>query len=217
VDFPDSPKTKFLTPKEKAFVNERLSWDRGKDEVHKVTWRTIMEDLQDWKVWSCAWIYFSATLGTYAMGFFLPKILKNSLGFSQAASFLLNGAQDAFAVLVSYLLSWLSDRVKKRGLFVSFQAVMSIVGLTMLAYAKTPATRWVTMVTTSTYLMSTDDAAGLLAHFWGRLAPTQLSLQHWLGKPTIADKDGRERSPALCKSCLGHQEDWRRRTSSDNR
>ena len=70
VDFPDSPKTKFLTDKEKVFVNERLSWDRGRDEEHKVTWQSMWRDLKDWKIWACAWIYFSATIGTYALGEF---------------------------------------------------------------------------------------------------------------------------------------------------
>lgn len=143
VDFPDSPKTKFLSAKEKAFVNERLSWDRGTNEAHKVTWLSIRHDLLDWKVWACAWIYFSATIGTYALGFFLPTILKKSLGFSLAASFVLSGVRDTFAVLVSFTLSWLSDRVKMRGPFVCGQALMSIVGLTMLAYAKEPAPRYV--------------------------------------------------------------------------
>ena len=141
IDFPDSRKTKFLSEKEKAFVNDRLSWDRGINETHKVTWQSIRKDLKDWKVWACAWIYFSATVGTYALGFFLPTILKKSLGFSLAASFVLSGVRDTFAVIVSFSLSWLSDRVKKRGPFVCGQALSSIVGLTMLAYTKAPASR----------------------------------------------------------------------------
>ena len=141
IDFPDSPKTKFLSEKEKAFVNDRLSWDRGVNETHKVTCQSIREDLKDWKVWACAWIYFSATVGTYALGFFLPTILKKSLGFSTVASFCLSGVRDTFAVIVSFVLSWWSDRVKKRGPFVCGQALTSIVGLTLLAYTKAPASR----------------------------------------------------------------------------
>jgi len=97
--------------------------------------------LKDWKVWACAWIYFSATIGTYALGFFLPTILKKSLGFSLAASFVLSGVRDTFAVIVSFALSWLSDRVKMRGPFVCVQALLSIVGLALLAYTKSPASR----------------------------------------------------------------------------
>jgi sugar phosphate permease len=141
VDFPDSPKTTFLTEKEKDFVNERLAWDRGLNEDHKVTLDSVLTDLQDWKVWACAYIYFSCTLGTYSMGFFLPSILKNSLDFSVAASFCLSGVRDTFAVLVSAILSWWSDRVRKRGPFVAGQAIMSIAGLAMLAYTKSPASR----------------------------------------------------------------------------
>lgn len=141
IDFPDSRRTKFLSEKEKAFVNERLSWDRGTNETHKVTWQSMKNDLKDWKVWACAWIYFSATIGTYALGFFLPTILKKGLGFSLAASFVLSGVRDTFAVAVSFTLSWWSDRVKKRGPFVCVQALTSILGLALLAYAKAPAAR----------------------------------------------------------------------------
>jgi sugar phosphate permease len=141
VDFPDSRRTKFLSEEEKAFVNKRLSWDRGANETHNVTWQSMKHDLKDWKVWACAWIYFSATIGTYALGFFLPTILKKGLGFSLAASFVLSGVRDTFAVLVSFTLSWWSDRVKKRGPFVCVQALISIVGLALLAYAKPPAAR----------------------------------------------------------------------------
>jgi MFS family permease len=141
IDFPDSPKTKFLTNKEKTFINERLSWDRGSDERHEVTLRSIAEDLRDWKVWACAWIYFSATVGTYALAFFLPTILKKSLGLSQAASFCLSGVRDTFAVIVSFALSWWSDKVRRRGPFVCGQLTMSIVGLVLLAYTKNTASR----------------------------------------------------------------------------
>ena len=141
IDFPDSRRTKFLTGKEKAFVNDRLSWDRGLHENHKVTWTSIRKDLKDWKVWACAWIYFSATIGTYALGFFLPTILKKSLGFSVAAAFCLSGVRDTFAVIVSFTLSWWSDKIKKRGPFVCGQAIMSIIGLSILAYTKAPASR----------------------------------------------------------------------------
>jgi cyanate permease len=141
IDFPDSHRTKFLTKKEKTFVNERLAWDRGANESHKVTLQSIKKDLKDWKVWVCAWIYFSATVGTYALGFFLPTILKKSLGFSVAVSFVLTGVRDVFVVIVSFTLSYFSDRMKMRGPFVCGQALMSIAGLAVLAYTKTPASR----------------------------------------------------------------------------
>lgn len=141
IDFPDSFRTKFLTNKEKAFVNDRLAQDRGTNEDHKVTWQSMRKDLKDWKVWACAWIYFSATIGTYALGFFLPIILKKSLGFSSAVAFCMAGARDTFAVIVSFILSWWSDKVKKRGPFVAGQALTSILGLGLLAYAKAPAPR----------------------------------------------------------------------------
>jgi sugar phosphate permease len=143
IDFPDSIRTKFLTEKEKAFVNDRLAQERGTDEHHRVTWKSMREDLKDWKVWACAWIYFSATIGTYALGFFLPIILKRSLGFSTAAAFCLAGARDTFAVVVSFTLSWLSDRVRMRGPFVTGQAVTSIIGLGLLAWTSSPASRLV--------------------------------------------------------------------------
>lgn len=52
VDFPDSPRNKFLTAEEKSIVKARLRNDRGIEESEKVTWKVIGNTMLDWKVWS---------------------------------------------------------------------------------------------------------------------------------------------------------------------
>jgi sugar phosphate permease len=52
VDFPESPRNKFLTMEEKAAVKSRLAQDRGYEEGEKVTWKIIGNTMLDWKVWS---------------------------------------------------------------------------------------------------------------------------------------------------------------------
>ena len=52
VDFPESPRNKFLTPDEVRVVTNRLLAERGTAEGGKVTWRVIRETVLDWQVWS---------------------------------------------------------------------------------------------------------------------------------------------------------------------
>lgn len=52
VDFPESPRNKFLSLEEVQVVTNRLLAERGTAEGGKVTWKVIKETVLDWQVWS---------------------------------------------------------------------------------------------------------------------------------------------------------------------
>lgn len=52
VDFPDSPRNKFLSAEEIQVINTRLLRERGTLEGGKVTWRVVRETVSDWQVWT---------------------------------------------------------------------------------------------------------------------------------------------------------------------
>lgn len=64
VDFPE--KSTFLTAEQKAWAIERIQIDRGDAIPDKLTWRTVGRDLADFKVWAFAYLFMSATTGSYA-------------------------------------------------------------------------------------------------------------------------------------------------------
>lgn len=141
IDFPDSPKNKFLSREEKEFVAARLAADRGTNEQHKVTWKSFIAALSDWKVWAYTYIYMTATMGAYAFTFFLPIILRNSLGYSQTKSLLLAVPPAFCAVILSLIINKLSDKFRMRAPFIVLQASISILGLGMTGYLKASGPR----------------------------------------------------------------------------
>jgi hypothetical protein len=64
VDFPE--KSTFLTPEEKAWAIDRIERDRGDAVPDKMSWGTIKRDIIDWKIWGFAYLFMSATTGSYA-------------------------------------------------------------------------------------------------------------------------------------------------------
>jgi len=142
VDFPGSPKNKFLTPEEKEIVQARLAAERGANESHQVTLKSAYATICDWKVWACCYMYMTATMGAYAFGFFLPIILKRSMGYSQMMALLLNTPPQLFSVLTSLIVSKLSDKYKARGPFVAGLSAVSVVGLGMVGFLNDPKARY---------------------------------------------------------------------------
>lgn len=51
VDFPDSPRNKFLSPEEKETLYNRLLSERGDAEAGKVTMETVIEVCKMWHPW----------------------------------------------------------------------------------------------------------------------------------------------------------------------
>lgn len=51
VDFPDSPRNKFLSPEEKETLDRRLVSERGDSEAGKVTIKTIIDVCKMWHPW----------------------------------------------------------------------------------------------------------------------------------------------------------------------
>ncbi|KAF7188204.1 MFS transporter prlL, partial [Pseudocercospora fuligena] len=144
VDFPNSHRNKFLSAEEKAFVVARLVKDRGGDEhAEKVTWRVVWTTALDWRVWSFSFMYFAGAAGIYAFGLFLPIILRNGLGFSQELAFLLAAFPPVFAALEVMVLSWWSDKIRKRGVFVIGQGLLGIFGLCLTAFLNNSVGRYI--------------------------------------------------------------------------
>lgn len=81
--------------------------------------------------------------GNYSFLFFLPVILRNSFGFSQSLSFYLCTPPAAFGIFASMAISWVSDRVQMRGIFVIAECVIAVAGLAMTGFAGGPVPRYI--------------------------------------------------------------------------
>ncbi|CAK7213006.1 hypothetical protein SBRCBS47491_001656 [Sporothrix bragantina] len=144
VDFPDKAhKTwNFLTEPEGAFVIRRLNRDRQDAEPETFTLGRFLKPALDLKIWGFAMLFYCTTLQAYAVGFFLPVILKTGLGYSAAAAQGLSTPPYLCAMLLMFVEGLLSDRFRLRFPVLLFNSVLTITGLCCLVWAKQPGVQY---------------------------------------------------------------------------
>ncbi|KAF7376274.1 putative transporter C11D3.18C [Mycena sanguinolenta] len=95
----------------------------------------------DWTIWACAFMFMSATMPAYAIGYFVTIIL-NSMGWGVRASLLLATPPYVFAAISCFIFAWMSDKAKKRAPFIAVQALLTITGITITGFAKQNGPRY---------------------------------------------------------------------------
>ncbi|KAJ6499147.1 high-affinity nicotinic acid transporter [Mycena sanguinolenta] len=139
VDFPQ--KNTFLTTKQTKFILLRVEQDRGDSVPDEITFSKVLHHLSDWTIWACAFMFMSATMPAYAIGYFVTIIL-NSMGWGVRASLLLATPPYVFAAISCFIFAWMSDKAKKRAPFIAVQALLTITGITITGYAKQNGPRY---------------------------------------------------------------------------
>lgn len=135
VDFPDraaATTRAFLTERECKFILDRIDKDRGDAELEPFNLRKWARAGLDLKIWGFAFLFFLNGTVAYAIAFFLPIILRNSLGFSLAASQCLVAPPYALAAILMYATAWAGDRWHFRGPVILFNATIGLIGLPIL-------------------------------------------------------------------------------------
>lgn len=144
VDFPDSknPSWRFLSARERAWVVARVNDDRGDAKIPAFSLGQFFRGGLDWKVWCYALIFFNTTTITYALAYFLPIILNESLGFSVGASQLLVAPPYVLAGIVMWSTGWLGDRYRIRGVPILINMVLCLIGLPIMGFHPNAAVRY---------------------------------------------------------------------------
>ena len=135
VDFPDRSAKKswrFLSEKELAFVKAKLAKDRDDVEAEPWSFKKWAASGLDPKAWGFALIFFGVVTNATGIGFFLPLILRGSMGYSIAAAQCLVAPPFAFAGVVMMTTSWVGDKYRVRGAVVAFGAMLCVVGLPIM-------------------------------------------------------------------------------------
>ncbi|KAI0391180.1 major facilitator superfamily domain-containing protein [Xylariaceae sp. FL0594] len=144
VDFPDSGRSnyKFLTEKERKWVVKRVNDDRGDAATPKFELRKFLGAGLDWRIWCYALLAFGTTTMSYALAFFLPIILHESLKFDVGASQALVAPPYAFAGIFMYGVGWLGDKYRLRGPIVIINMAVALIGLPLLGWHPDPKVRY---------------------------------------------------------------------------
>ncbi|KAF2635945.1 MFS general substrate transporter [Massarina eburnea CBS 473.64] len=97
-DFPDT--AKWLSEKEKAFIQARLPGNAPQASEANFRWREILESLKDIRLWLFTLIWALYTVGTSGVRFYQPTVIAD-LGFTDIASAqLLNLPISLFSIFV---------------------------------------------------------------------------------------------------------------------
>jgi MFS transporter, ACS family, tartrate transporter len=124
---PDNPaKAHWLTAREKDVLLERLAQDQ-RPAVH-----SLNEMVLDWRVWALMVPDFCIVFGIYALGFWMPQMIK-AMGYDIRQTSLIVMIPYVFSLVVLWGIGVSSDRTGKRALHFSLSALITAAGFAMAA------------------------------------------------------------------------------------
>lgn len=126
-DWPDGD-VKFLTPLEKEAVLQRLKADSGLANQGTFSWRVVRRAAMDWKTWVLMLMYIGVAEGIYSQSIFTPTIIAALGKWSRPQSLLLSTPPYAWAFITTMTTAYLSDKTGRRGFFLMFWTLLSVVG-----------------------------------------------------------------------------------------
>jgi len=135
--FPDNTQSRslrFLSADQLRCVIARVNHDRGDAELVKFNFRLWLRSGKDWKIWAYALIFGCVTTVSYALAYFLPQILNLALGFEAGAAQCLIAPPYVFAGIVMIATGWWGDKYHMRGPAIAFNAILSIIGLSIVGF-----------------------------------------------------------------------------------
>lgn len=131
-DFPE--KAKWLTERERHIATRRVRVDESKKVYTHPTLKETFLMMKDWKLIVYCVQYFIATSSVYSLTYFKSIILQKGLGFDYTKAQLLAAPPYLFAVVMSLIMAWISDKYRIRWQILCLQAVIGAIGLLILLY-----------------------------------------------------------------------------------
>jgi len=124
---PDNPaKANFLTAQEKEIMLARLAQE-DRPQVHG-----FGEMMKDWRVWALIIPDFAIVFGIYALGFWMPQMVK-AMGYDIHQTSLIVMVPYAVSLLILWGIGVSSDRTGKRALHFCLSALVAAAGFALAA------------------------------------------------------------------------------------
>ncbi|EKM58060.1 uncharacterized protein PHACADRAFT_252046 [Phanerochaete carnosa HHB-10118-sp] len=150
---PDRPEeTSFLTESERQIQLERMNRGLRADVGRTINKAHIKAAFKDWRIYMAGIIYFGGNCALASISAFLPTIIK-TFGFTNARAQLLTVPPYAVCAVVLCLVSYVSDRLQSRGLYVALASALGAVGYLILLLATNVHARYFATfcITSGTY------------------------------------------------------------------
>ncbi|KAE8385954.1 major facilitator superfamily domain-containing protein [Aspergillus alliaceus] len=133
---PDSPGSAwFLGPRQRMVAELRM--EESKPNHHelrrgKFNWKEVRNALTDPKSYLTAFMFFSCNVAFSSMPVFLPTIIED-MGYSSVTSQALSAPPFLFAFIIVLLTAYISDRNRKRSLYLITHALLSSASYLIIA------------------------------------------------------------------------------------
>ncbi|ROW10923.1 hypothetical protein VMCG_01018 [Cytospora schulzeri] len=128
VDWPEQ--CRFLNKEEKDLLHSRLADDGSHFRMDKLDGFAIKRILTDWKIYLGSLTYMGFTVSGLSMSFFLPTVL-NEFGWEATEAQVYTIPVYMFALVLTLIMAWASDKIKHRYAFIMLCLVMATVGYGM--------------------------------------------------------------------------------------
>jgi ACS family tartrate transporter-like MFS transporter len=124
---PDNPrKARFLSAREKEVVMARLSGE-VRPQVHG-----LGEMVKDWRVWALIIPDFAIVFGIYALGFWMPQMVR-AMGYDIKQTSLIVMIPYIASVAILWVIGVSSDRTGKRALHFVISSLVAVAGFAIAA------------------------------------------------------------------------------------
>lgn len=128
-NYPDT--AKFLTDREREFVQHRLKVDSDATQNERLDWANVKKAFTDIKCYLYAFGFHTLSLPLYTLSLFLPSIIKD-LGFSAAQAQLMTIPPYAIAFVLTVTFALLSQKYERRAPFILASSSLAILGYILL-------------------------------------------------------------------------------------
>jgi sugar phosphate permease len=139
---PVRPSTcKFLTERERLIAAERLIRESKSDPDEKVTMEHVKRAVFNIHNYTCAFGFFFINITVQGLSLFMPTLLFD-LGWTATKAQLLTVPPYVGACLIAIFIAYVSDRTRKRGLWLAIFSVSAIIGFCVLRWHSVPNIRY---------------------------------------------------------------------------
>jgi hypothetical protein len=128
----------WLSKDEKAFIQARLKADSDNTNNEKFTWTGVLTAAKDPKCWLYGFAFHTMSLPLYTLSLFLPTIIRD-MGWTAAQSQLLTIPPYAAATIFTIFWAILSEKYKKRAVFIAITTTIAIIGYIILITNEHPS------------------------------------------------------------------------------
>lgn len=134
----------FLTPEEKYVATHRMKLDAhgaaatSNVDEEKFSWHWVRLALLNWNTVLLSINFFAIITPIYSFSLFLPTIISTGLGYKRVQANLLSVPPNMAAFFTVLLVTWYSDKIKRRGIFMLAGATLAIGGYIMLLASSKP-------------------------------------------------------------------------------